>query len=111
MSFISKIWSSVAILAGAISLTGCVDENLVGQNGNPAGNGSVTDKIINSPVNAVEGELLIYLSDEAAAKSNGGEDLAEMVAEMGATKFEKVFKETEHNRKYLKKYENENTAL
>ena len=104
MSFISRIWSSVAILAGAIALTGCVDENLVGKNGNPTGSSNVTDKIINTPANAAEGELLICLSNEAATKSQGGEELAEMVAAMGATKFEKVFKETEQNSRYLKKY-------
>ena len=79
MSFISRIWSSVAILAGAVALTGCVDESLVGQTGTPTGGVNVTDKIINNPANAAEGELLIYLSDEAAAKSQGGEDLAKMV--------------------------------
>ena len=103
MSFISRIWSSAAILATAITLAGCVNEKLVGKTG-AQGSDDVMNKIINTPANAVEGELLVYLSDAAATKSGSAAELSMAVEGMNVTKFEKVFKENEANSKYLRKY-------
>lgn len=104
MSFISRICSSAAILAIVFSLAGCVNENLVGQTGAHDGSNDIMDKIINTPANAVEGELLVYLSEAAATRSCSPAELSLAVDGMNVTKFEKVFKETEQNSKYLRKY-------
>ena len=104
MSFISRICSSAAILATAFVLAGCVNENLVGQTGAQNGSNDIMNKIINTPANAVEGELLVYLSEAAATKSGIIEEVSMAVDGMNITRFEKVFKETELNSKYLRKY-------
>ena len=104
MSFISRICSSAAILATAFVMAGCVNENLVGQTGAQDGSNDIMDKIINTPANAVEGELLVYLSEAAVTRSGSTEGVSMAVEGMNITKFEKVFKETELNSKYLRKY-------
>ena len=104
MSFISRICSSAAILATAFVMAGCVNENLVGQTGAQDGSNDIMDKIINTPANAVEGELLVYLSEAAVTRSGSTEGASMAVEGMNITKFEKVFKETELNSKYLRKY-------
>ena len=104
MSYISRICSSAAILATTFVLAGCINENLIGQTGSQSGSDNIMDKIINTPANAVEGELLVYLSENAATKSGEAQELSLEVEGMNITKFEKVFKETELNSKYLRKY-------
>ena len=104
MSFISRICSSAAILATAFVMAGCVNENFVGQTGAQSGSNDIMDKIINTPANAVEGELLVYLTENAATKSGSMEQVSMDVEGMNITKFEKVFKETELNSRYLRKY-------
>ena len=104
MSFISRICSSAAILATAFVMAGCVTDPLVDQSGAQSGSNDIMDKIINTPSNAVEGELLVYLSESAATKSGSAEALSMAVEGMNVIKFEKVFKETELNSKYLRKY-------
>ena len=98
MSFISKIRISVAFAALIAAGTSCIDENLAGK-GQDAAN-AATGKIINTPENAVQGELLVCLSD----KAENGESLSELSEAVAITKVEKLFHATEHNIKYLRKY-------
>lgn len=88
-----------------ILLPGCVDEDMVGRhNGEDAG-GIVTEKIINSPANAIEGQLLVCLSADASAKARNGEDVvSEGLKNINIKSFKPIFSITDHNRKYLKKY-------
>ena len=104
MSFISRICSSAAILATAFVMAGCVNEDLAGQTGAQNSGNDIMDKIINTPANAVEGELLVYLSEAAVTKSGSLEEVSMDVEGMNVTKFEKVFRETELNSKYIRKY-------
>jgi subtilisin family serine protease len=98
MSFISKTRISVAFAALIAAGTSCIDENLAGK-GQDAAN-AATGKIINTPENAVQGELLVCLSD----KAENGESLSELSEAVAITKVEKLFHATEHNIKYLRKY-------
>ena len=98
MSFISKIRISVAFAALIAAGTSCIDENLAGKGQDSAN--AVTGKIINTPENAVQGELLVCLSD----KAENGESLSELSEAVAITKVEKLFHATEHNIKYLRKY-------
>ena len=99
MSFISKIRISVAFAALIAAGTSCINENLAGVAGDN-GDKAVMEKIINTPVNAVPGELLVCLS----ADGNNGENLSALSDAVAITKVEKLFPATEHNIKYLKKY-------
>ena len=98
MSFISKIRISVALAALIAAGTSCIDENLAGKSQDTAN--AATGKIINTPENAVQGELLVCLSD----KAENGESLSELSEAVEITKVEKLFHATEHNIKYLRKY-------
>ena len=97
MSFISKVRISVAFAALIAAGTSCIDENFAGK-GQDAGNNAAMEKIINTPMNAVQGELLVCLS------SDNGEGLSELSEAVTITKVEKLFHATEQNSKYLKKY-------
>ena len=106
MSIISRI--SIPFISAALLavVTGCIDESRIG-NGPQADNaGSVMEKIINTPAQAVPGELLICLSADATSKAANGEGLDLLAPESGIdiTEFAPVFHVTENNRKYLKKY-------
>lgn len=106
MSIISRI--SIPFISAAMLavVTGCIDESRIG-NGPQADNaGSVMEKIINTPAQAVPGELLICLSADATSKAANGEGLDLLAPESGIdiTEFAPVFHVTENNRKYLKKY-------
>ena len=98
MSFISKIRISVAFAALIAAGTSCIDENLAGkvQDGTDA----AAVKIINTPANSVPGELLVCLTGNA----DNSECLSELSEAVAITKMEKLFPATEHNIKYLKKY-------
>ena len=76
MSFISKVRISVAFAALIAAGTSCIDENFAGK-GQESGNAAM-EKIINTPMNAAQGELLVCLSAEAAAKADNGEGLTEL---------------------------------
>ena len=104
MSFISKICSSAALLATAFVLAGCVNEDPVSQTGGSNGGSDAMSKIINTPANAIEGELLVCLSDAAMTKSGTPEPAVPTVEGLDNVKFEKIFKETELNSRYLRKY-------
>ena len=103
MSFISKVRISVAFAALIAAGTSCIDENFAGK-GQDAGNNAAMEKIINTPMNAVQGELLVCLSAEAATKADNGEGLSELSEAVAITKIEKLFPATEQNSKYLRKY-------
>lgn len=98
MSFISKIRISVAFAALIAAGTSCIDENLAGKVQDATD--AATVKIINTPANAVPGELLVCLTGNA----DNGESLSELSEAVAITKMEKLFPATEHNIKYLKKY-------
>ena len=98
MSFISKIclYAASAILL-ALS-TSCINEDFAGRSDadRPA-----VEKIVNSPANSVEGQLLICVGD---AESEKEAILSELSGEMEIKSFKKVFHANAHNEKYLKKY-------
>ena len=107
MSIISRITIPFISAALLLPLSGCIDESRIGSNGQSEAAGQVMDKIINTPAEAVPGELLVCLSAEAAAKAEKGEslELLESSEKLGITHFVPVFHATEHNRKHLKKYQ------
>ena len=98
MSFISKIRISVAFAALIAAGTSCIDENLAGKVQDATD--AATVKIINTPANAVPGELLVCLT----GNTDNGESLSELSEAVAIRKMEKLFPATEHNIKYLKKY-------
>ena len=98
MSFISKIRISVAFAALIAAGTSCIDENLAGKVQDATD--AATVKIINTPANAVPGELLVCLT----GNTDNSESLSELSEAVAITKMEKLFPATEHNIKYLKKY-------
>lgn len=101
MSFISRISLSVASAAVICLCSGCVDESLAGKPGEDAADRPGAEKVINTPADAVQGQLLVCLADNASDKDAV---LAELSEDMQVKKFEKVFHSSEHNAKYLSKY-------
>jgi len=102
MSFISRNILPLLSAAALILLAGCVEENLPGK-GNGSNTGSTAaPKIINTPKNAVEGQLLVCMSADASVNA---ETIAAQAPEgMTVKSFKPVFHATEHNAKYLRKY-------
>lgn len=102
MSLITRIRTAV-IFTAMIAAAGCVNEKSFGGSGTDQG--SATDKIINTPVNAAQGELLVCFSAEAAADLENGRTLEALDGtELNLKNIKPLFHVTEHNRKYLKKY-------
>lgn len=101
MSFISRISLSVASAAVICLCSGCVEENFAGKKDGVSADRQDTEKILNTPANAVQGQLLVCLSADASDKDAV---LAELSEDMQVKKFEKVFHSSEHNAKYLSKY-------
>lgn len=101
MSFISR--NILPLLSAAsLLLSGCAEETLPGR-GNGSNTGSTTaPKIINTPQNAVEGQLLVCMN---ANESVDAETIAAQVPEgMTVKSFKPVFRAGKHNIKYLRKY-------
>ena len=101
MSFISR--NILPLLSAAsLLLSGCAEETLPGR-GNGSNTGSTTaPKIINTPKNAVEGQLLVCMN---ANESVDAETIAAQVPEgMTVKSFKPVFRAGKHNIKYLRKY-------
>lgn len=101
MSFISR--NILPLLSAAsLLLSGCAEETLPGR-GNGGNTGSTTaPKIINTPQNAVEGQLLVCMN---ANESVDAETIAAQVPEgMTVKSFKPVFRAGKHNIKYLRKY-------
>ena len=94
MSFVSRI--SLSAISVLLLCTGCLSEKFgeAQKQDRPA-----TEKIVNSPVGAVQGQLLVCMSTD-----NADEALAELSDNAEVKKFEKIFTSTEHNAKYLSKY-------
>ncbi|MBE6214616.1 MAG: peptidase S8 [Bacteroidales bacterium] len=106
MSIISRISVPFVSAVMLVTLSGCIDESHVGKGGSTSDAGSVMDKIINTPSQAVPGELLVCLSADAAEKACKGEGLDMLKCEgIAVTGFSPVFHVTEHNRKYLRKHQ------
>lgn len=101
MSFISR--NILPLLSAAsLLLSGCAEETLPGR-GNGGNTGSTTaPKIINTPKNAVEGQLLVCMSADASVNA---ETIAAQAPEgMTVKSFKPVFRAGKHNIKYLRKY-------
>lgn len=94
MSFISRI--SLSAISVLLLCTGCLSEKFgeVQKQDRPA-----TEKIVNTPAGAVQGQLLVCMSTD-----NAEEVLTELSANAEVKKFEKIFTSTDHNAKYLRKY-------
>lgn len=95
MSFISRI--SLAAISALLLCTSCLNEDFAGNGQNS--DRPATDKIVNSPNGAVQGQLLVCM-----ATDNEDAALAELSESVDVKKFEKVFTATKHNEKYLRKY-------
>ena len=101
MSFISR--NILPLLSAAsLLLSGCAEETLPDR-GNGSNTGSTTaPKIINTPQNAVEGQLLVCMN---ANESVDAETIAAQAPEgMTVKSFKPVFRAGKHNIKYLRKY-------
>lgn len=96
MSFISRI--SLSAISVILLCTGCVNEKF-GDAKEQASDRPVSEKIVNTPAGAVQGQLLVCMSDE-----NADEAITELSENAEVKKFEKIFTATEHNAKYLRKY-------
>ena len=94
MSFISRI--SLSAISVLLLCTGCLSEKFgdAQKQDRPA-----TEKIVNTPAGAVQGQLLVCMSTD-----NAEEALTELSANAEVKKFEKIFTSTDHNAKYLRKY-------
>ena len=102
MSFISRNILPLLSAAALILLAGCVEENLPGKGNGGHSAGTSVPKIINTPKNAVEGQLLVCMSANAAV--NAQTIAAQAPEGMRVKSFKPVFHATEHNAKYLRKY-------
>jgi len=103
MSLISKIRVSTLIVA-SVCFAACIEEQFSGIDAETSG-GNAASKIVNSPIDSEEGELLIYLSNDAMAESSTEEKMMEFQSVgMKIKSFAPIFKTSEHNAKYLKKH-------
>ena len=103
MSINSRI-RTIAMLIGACVMTGCISEQF-DSNADVALQTPST-KIVNTPVDAVEGELLICLNAEASANIRAGKATELMSSNTVDLKSIKpIFKVTENNAKYMRKYQ------
>ena len=100
MSFISKISLSLASAAALLVCSSCISEDFAGRPGEGADR-PVDVKIINSPANSVQGQLLVCIDKGDAEKEA---ILSELSEQMQIKSFEKIFPADGHNAKYLKKY-------
>lgn len=96
MSFISRI--SLSAISVLLLCTGCLSDKF-GDTQEQTSGRPATEKIVNSPAGAVQGQLLVCMSAD-----NADEALAEFSENAQVKKFEKIFTATEHNAKYLRKY-------
>ena len=92
------------MLIGACVMTGCISEQF-DSNADVAQQAPLT-KIVNTPADAVEGELLICLNAEASAELRAGKT-TELVSSdaVDLKSIEPIFKVTEKNAKYMRKYQ------
>lgn len=108
MSFISNIRKSAALVLILTATAGCVNEQF--ENDSPSdvhdgGSGSLMTKVINSPVDAEEGQLLICLDKESVSKLGNGEQIAALSpVGVDIKSFTPIFRQNGQNGKYLKKY-------
>ena len=103
MSINSRI-RTIAMLIGACVMTGCISEQF-DSNADVALQTPST-KIVNTSVDAVEGELLICLNAEASANIRAGKATELMSSNTVDLKSIKpIFKVTENNAKYMRKYQ------
>ena len=103
MSINSRI-RTIAMLIGACVMTGCVSEQFDSQA--DAAVKAPSAKIVNTPADAVDGELLLCLGAEASANIRAGKAAEFMASKtIDLKSIEPVFRVTENNAKYLRKYQ------
>ena len=98
MSFISKISLFITSAIALTLCTGCINEDFAGRSDADI---PAVEKIVNSPANSVQGQLLICMSDTESEKEAV---LSELADQMEVKSFKKVFHVNAHNEKYLRKY-------
>lgn len=98
MSFISKISLFITSAIALTLCTGCINEDFAGKSDADI---PAVEKIVNSPANSVQGQLLICMSDTESEKEAV---LSELAGQMEVKSFKKVFHANAHNEKYLRKY-------
>lgn len=102
MSFISKIRTYVMLL-GACTLVGCINEQF---DSKADAAQAPSAKIVNRPVNAVEGELLVCLNAETSAMVRNGKKPELASSEnVDVRSIEPVFHITEKNAKFMRKHQ------
>ena len=102
MSINSRI-RTIAMLVGACVMTGCISEQF--DSHSDAAVQTPSAKIINTPVDAVDGELLLCLDSEASANIRAGKATEIMTSgTIDLKSIEPIFKVTENNAKYMRKY-------
>ena len=103
MSLNSRI-RTIAMLIAACVMTGCISEQF--ESNADIAVESISAKIVNTPVDAVEGELLVCLNAEASANIRAGKTAELMTSDAVDLKsIEPIFKVTENNAKYMRKYQ------
>ena len=105
MTFRSTI-RTFAVISIIMTSMGCVKEQLDNSSdGNSTAKSPMT-KIINTPSDAVEGELLLCLSKDAATKVENGLPIELQTAEgMDITSLTPVFRITEENARFARKHQ------
>ena len=103
MSLNSRI-RTIAMLVGASVITGCISEHFDSKT-DAAGPMQIA-KIVNTPNDAVDGELLVCLSADATAKVREGRDIEIMSSStIDLQSIAPVFRITEANAKYMRRYQ------
>lgn len=103
MSLNSRI-RTIALLIGACVITGCISGQFDSKT-DAAGPMQIA-KVINTPNDAVDGELLVCLSADASAKVREGRNIEIMSSStIDLKSIAPVFKITEANAKYMRKYQ------
>lgn len=103
MSLNSRI-RTIAMLAGVCVMTACISEQFDSKADIALQTQSA--KIVNTPNDAVEGELLVCLSAEASAKvREGGKTELMSSATVDLKSIAPIFRITEANAKYMRKYQ------
>lgn len=95
-----------AFITFAAAAMGCVEEQFGARPGSDEANAGPMAKVINTPADAKEGELLLFLSKEAVSQIESGEQTAFLKTEgINITGLSPVFKVTETNARFARKHQ------
>ena len=104
MTYIYRKRTIALISAAVLMFSGCINDP-VEHTPEVEGGNNVSEKIINTPVNAKPNELLVQLSAQAASQVRSGQDIVSSEMEgLGVQSMTPVFRYNEDNAKYIKKY-------